>query len=58
MVFEMQVTPQLVLHLRVPGVQGAPIEFGTVSVFTCSASCWGEKDTSRQEAVVVQGEVI
>ncbi|XP_066961607.1 programmed cell death protein 2-like [Macrobrachium rosenbergii] len=57
-VFEMQITPQLVLHLRVPGVQGSPVEFGTVAVFTCTASCWGEKDTSRQEAVVVQGEVI
>ncbi|KAG7159476.1 programmed cell death protein 2-like 1 [Homarus americanus] len=58
MVFEMQITPQLVLHLRVPGVQGTPLEFGSVAVFTCSASCWNEKDIVKQEAIVVQCEVI
>ncbi|XP_045593705.1 programmed cell death protein 2-like isoform X2 [Procambarus clarkii] len=58
MVFEMQITPQLVLHLRVAGVQGTPLEFGTVTVFTCAASCWNEKDIIKQEAVVVQCEVI
>lgn len=57
-IFELQLTPQLLLHLRVPGVQGVPLEFGTVAVFTCAASCWDDKDTVRQEALVVQCEVI
>lgn len=56
--FELQLTPQLLLHLRVSGVQGVPLEFGTVAVFTCTASCWDDKDTVRQEALVVQCEVI
>ncbi|KAK8374386.1 hypothetical protein O3P69_011750 [Scylla paramamosain] len=56
--FELQLTPQLLLHLRVSGVQGVPLEFGTVAVFTCAASCWDDKDTVRQEALVVQCEVI
>ncbi|XP_037775681.1 programmed cell death protein 2-like [Penaeus monodon] len=58
MVFELQLTPQLIIHLRVSGVQGTPLEFGTVAVFTCLASCWSDKDTVRQEAIVVQSEVI
>ncbi|XP_071521073.1 programmed cell death protein 2-like [Panulirus ornatus] len=58
MTFEMQITPQLILHLNVPGVQGTPLEFGNVVLFTCSASCWNEKDTVKQEAIVVQCEVI
>lgn len=58
MVFELQLTPQMIIHLRVSGVQGTPLEFGTVTVFTCLASCWSDKDTVRQEAIVVQSEVI
>lgn len=56
--FELQLTPQLLLHLRVAGVQGVPLEFGTVAVFTCAASCWEEKDIIKEEVLVVQCEVI
>lgn len=58
MVFEMQLTPQLLLHLRVTGSPGSALEFGTVVVFTCAASCWTDTDTTRAETLVVQAEVI
>lgn len=57
-IFELQLTPQLLLHLRVAGVQGVPLEFGTVVVFTCAASCWEEKDSVKEEVLIVQCEVI
>ncbi|KAK3867715.1 hypothetical protein Pcinc_026845 [Petrolisthes cinctipes] len=56
--FEMQLTPQLLLHLRVTGSPGSAMEFGTVVVFTCAASCWADTDTTRAETLVVQAEVI
>ncbi|XP_076043501.1 programmed cell death 2 like trus [Oratosquilla oratoria] len=56
--FEMQLTPQLVLFLRVEGVIGTPLEFGTVVLLSCVRSCWAEGDTFRREALVVQHEVV
>ena len=40
-----------------PQVEGPPVEFGTVLVFSCLASCWGEGGP-REEAVIVQGETM
>ena len=50
--------PSLVSLLRVRGRAGPALEFGTVIVFTCSRSCWGEGDTPRQETVILQAETM
>jgi len=57
--FELQLLPSLVAQLRVAGgeVEGPPVEFGTVLVFSCLASCWGEGGP-REETVIVQGETM
>jgi len=57
--YELQLLPSLVAQLRVDGgeVEGPPVEFGTVLVFSCLASCWGEGGP-REEAVIVQGETM
>jgi len=57
--FELQLLPSLVAQLRVEGgeVDGPPVEFGTVLVFSCLASCWGEGGP-REETVIVQGETM
>ena len=44
-------------ELRAPGMEGPPIEFGTILVFTCSKSCWAADGSGpRRETVVVQAE--
>lgn len=55
---ELQITPQLIVNLKVTGVTGVPLEFGTVVFYTCADACWVETDTGRQENVIVQCEVI
>jgi len=57
--FELQLLPSLVAQLRVEGeeVEGPPVEFGTVLIFSCLASCWGEGGP-REETVIVQGETM
>ena len=57
--FELQLLPSLVAQLSVAGLEGAPLEFGTVLVMACQNSCWS--DTSNQprfEKVLVQGELM
>jgi len=57
--FELQLLPSLVAQLSVAGLDGAPLEFGTVLVMACQNSCWSE--TSHQprfEKVLVQGELM
>jgi len=56
--FELQLLPSLVSLLRVRGRAGPALEFGTVMVFTCSRSCWGEGDTPRQETLILQAETM
>ncbi|XP_045213190.2 programmed cell death protein 2-like [Mercenaria mercenaria] len=53
-VFELQLTPALINHLRLPGQTGSAVEFGTVLVYTCKQSCWDESDSYRTEYAVVQ----
>jgi len=58
-VFELQLLPSLVAQLSVAGLEGAPMEFGTVLVMACQKSCWS--DTSNQprfEKVLVQAELM
>lgn len=55
--FELQAMPALIPSLKIEGcdkVRGAPVEFGTVLIFSCSASCWKEGDTWRPEVALVQ----
>ena len=35
---------------------GEAVEFGTVLVYTCSAACWGEGESHREECVIVQAD--
>ena len=42
--------------MSVPGLEGAPVEFGTVLVFTCTASCGGQG--ARRETVILQQEAM
>eukprot|EP00092_Neocalanus_flemingeri_P022608 GFUD01024521.1.p1 GENE.GFUD01024521.1~~GFUD01024521.1.p1 ORF type:complete len:440 (-),score=140.18 GFUD01024521.1:448-1767(-) len=58
-IFELQLLPSLVTQLRVAGLEGLPLEFGTVLVMACQRSCWS--DTSGQprfEKVLVQAELM
>jgi len=58
-IFEVQLLPSLVAQLSVRGLEGAPIEFGTVLVMACQKSCWDDSsDQPRFEKVVVQGELM
>jgi len=58
--FELQLLPSLVSQLRVDEgeVDGPPVEFGTVLVYSCLASCWGDVGGPREEIVIVQGETM
>jgi len=59
LVFEYQLLPSLVSQMSVLGVEGSPVEFGTVLVFTCSQSCWSSQDSSpRRETVILQQEAM
>ena len=40
-----------------PQEEGPPVEFGTVLVFSCLASCWGEGEP-KEETVIVQAETM
>ena len=42
-------------QLSCEGVEGSPVEFGTVLLYSCSSSCWGEGEP-REEVLLVQGE--
>lgn len=55
-VFEMQLLPSMVHKLMIPEVEGSPIEFGTVLIYTCKQSCWSSESKPKTEQVVVQGE--
>lgn len=57
-VFELQLLPSLVSQLRMDKVDdiAAPLEFGTVLLFTCSKSCWPSDGTGRFETILVQPE--
>jgi len=58
-VFELQLLPSLVTQLSVAGLEGAPLEFGTVLVMACQKSCWSETDNQpRFEKVLVQAELM
>ncbi|XP_050039168.2 programmed cell death protein 2-like isoform X1 [Dermacentor andersoni] len=55
--FELQAMPALIPSLKIEGcdkVRGAPVEFGTVLVYSCSASCWKEGDKWQPEVALVQ----
>lgn len=55
--FELQAMPALIPSLKIEGcgkLKGAPVEFGTVLIYSCSASCWKEGDTWRPEVALVQ----
>ena len=56
-VFEFQLLPSLVGQMSVKGLEGVPVEFGTVLVFTCSQSCWQpDNPQPRSETVILQME--
>ncbi|CAL8322845.1 unnamed protein product [Gadus morhua 'NCC'] len=63
--FELQLMPALVSLLRpagptpdpgVPTPDSAPLEFGTVLVFTCGGSCWTTGSSPREEFVFLQDD--
>uniref|UniRef100_H3C823 Programmed cell death protein 2 C-terminal domain-containing protein n=1 Tax=Tetraodon nigroviridis TaxID=99883 RepID=H3C823_TETNG len=53
--FELQLMPALVGLLQAADGGGGQVEFGTVLVYTCTASCWGAGSTGAlEEACWVQ----
>lgn len=51
--FELQAMPALIPSLKIEGIRklrDAPVEFGTVLIYSCSASCW--KDGEDRKSVV------
>ncbi|KAL3248226.1 hypothetical protein MRX96_056636 [Rhipicephalus microplus] len=55
--FELQAMPALIPSLKIEGLhklKDAPVEFGTVLVYSCSASCWKDGDSWRPEVALVQ----
>lgn len=60
LVFEFQLVPTLLSKLRLScdPPHCTRLDFGTVLVYTCRASCWGSKDSYREEIVVVQKEML
>jgi len=56
--FEFQILPSLVSQMSVKGLEGVPVEFGTVLVYTCQASCWPDSTCPRVETVLVQQEAM
>ncbi|CAN7998920.1 unnamed protein product [Ixodes hexagonus] len=54
--FELQVMPALIPTLEIDGAQfkGCPVEFGTIIVYSCSASCWNAQNTWLEEVAFVQ----
>jgi len=58
-VFELQLLPSLVAQLSAVGLEGAPLEFGTVLILACQKSCWSETSNQpRVEKVLVQAELM
>lgn len=58
-VLEVQLLPSLVAGLRLEGVEGPAVEFGTVLVYSCLASCWPEGGReAREEALLLQAETM
>lgn len=55
LVFEMQLMPHLSQRLTLPDLDDSQVEFGTVIVYTCSASCWN--GSPREEYLIVQSEL-
>lgn len=58
-VFEFQLMPPLVYILQQisPDRTRTNVEFGTVLVYSCSESCWNERDGGlRQETVFVESD--
>ncbi|KAL1123520.1 hypothetical protein AAG570_002597 [Ranatra chinensis] len=59
-VFEAQVLPTLIPKLRLGGSTQQKncyhLEFGSIFLYTCQASCWREHDTCREEPLLVQME--
>ena len=37
-------------------LSGATVEFGTVLIYTCSASCWDSNSSYQKETVVIQAD--
>uniref|UniRef100_T1JCV5 Programmed cell death protein 2 C-terminal domain-containing protein n=1 Tax=Strigamia maritima TaxID=126957 RepID=T1JCV5_STRMM len=54
--FEFQLMPAAVDCLQPEESDNYAIEFGSVIVYTCRASCWQEGDAWREERVVVQSD--
>ncbi|KAK3586101.1 hypothetical protein CHS0354_033221 [Potamilus streckersoni] len=55
-VFELQLMPALVPYLHLPQSIDPAVEFGTVLIYTCKASCWKDGDTNKSELALVQSD--
>ncbi|KAH0566700.1 programmed cell death protein 2-like [Cotesia glomerata] len=57
-IFELQILSTIIPKLKLVPCRDRDyeIEFGTVLIFTCSASCWSANDTYKEEYVIVQAE--
>lgn len=55
-VFELQLMPALINHLKLSEGTGNVLEFGTVLIYTCKQSCWSDGDLYRTDQVFVQAD--
>ncbi|XP_008549222.1 programmed cell death protein 2-like [Microplitis demolitor] len=57
-IFELQILSTIIPKLKLVPCRERDfeIDFGTVLIFTCSASCWSANDTYKEEYVIVQAE--
>jgi len=55
-VFELQLLPTLVSVLEAEHVEGTVVEFGTLLLYSCAASCWKEGNSVKSETVILQQE--
>ncbi|CAC5380688.1 TSR4 [Mytilus coruscus] len=56
LVYEFQIMPGLITKLSFNKKKGTGIEYGTVVIYTCKASCWTESKNCHTEHVFIQSD--
>ncbi|XP_052071347.1 programmed cell death protein 2-like isoform X1 [Mytilus californianus] len=56
LVYEFQIMPGLITKLSFNKKKGTGIEYGTVVIYTCKASCWTESNNCHTEHVFIQSD--
>ncbi|XP_063444401.1 programmed cell death protein 2-like [Mytilus trossulus] len=56
LVYEFQIMPGLITKLSFSKKKGIGIEYGTVVIYTCKASCWTESNKGYTEHLFIQSD--